>query len=381
MSNLTIVNARAVTGGRVQPCNIRIVDGKIQGILPPGDTYGKTFDAKNLLMIPGLIDLHTHGGAGVDFNNTDPKGVCAVRDFYASQGATCFLPTLCADSEENLLRSVVAIAKAKNELGCSQIYGIHLEGPFLNKKFKGAMPEDSLINPDYNLYKRLQNASGGIVRRITIAPELPGAVEFIKKVKTENVSVSLGHSAASFEETEAAFEAGAVSATHLFNAMLPLEHHQPGIIGASFATDLYCEAICDGRHLHPGTVRMIYRAKNVERLLGITDSIAAAGLGDGLYKLGAMEVVVKGPDAKLLSSGTRAGSILTICQGVKNLMDFVGLPVETAVRCYSETPAKMMGIFHQKGSIDVGKDADLVLLDKDFQVRTTFSCGVPIYQA
>ncbi len=381
MASMTITNARAVMGGKIQSCNIRLADGKIQGLLPPGDTYGKTYDAKNKLVAPGFIDVHTHGAAGVDFNHADAKDVRTVRDFFAAQGVTTFLPTVVADTEETMLRSIMAVGRAKTELLCPQIYGVHLEGPFLNPQNKGAIAEKMLRAPDYNLFRRLQAASGGLIRRVTLAPELSGSTELIGRLRGEGISVSLGHCSATYEQTMAAVEAGAHSATHLFNAMAPLEHHQPGVIGAAFASDIYCEAICDGKHLHPGTVCMIFAAKGTRRTVAVTDSMSAAGLGDGLYKLGVHDVVVKGLDAKLLGDGTRAGSVLTMPAALKNLMAFTQRPLEEVLPCLTETPARMMGIFNQKGSIDVGKDGDLVVLDRDCHVAATFSCGVLMYQA
>lgn len=380
MSSMTIINARAVVGGRVQPCNIRITDDKIQGLLPPGDAYGKTHDAKNQLVVPGFIDVHTHGAAGVDFNHAEARDVRTVRDYFASQGVTTFLPTVVADTEETMLRSIMAVGKAKKDLLCPQIYGVHLEGPFLNPKKKGAIAEEMLRAVDYNLFRRLQNASGSLIRRITLAPELGGAPELIRQLRSEGISVSLGHSCATYEQGMAALEAGAHSATHLFNAMNPLDHYQPGLAGAALATDCYCEAICDGRHLHPGTVLMILAAKGVQRTVAISDSISATGLGEGLYKLGVHDVVVKGLDAKLLENGTRAGSVLTMLQGLKNLMEFTGRPAEQVLPCLTEAPARMLGIYGSKGSIDVGKDADLVVLTRDMRVSATFSCGTLIYQ-
>lgn len=380
MASLTIINARAVIGGAVRRCNLKIVDGKIKGIMPPGDTYGKTFDARENLVLPGFIDIHTHGGAGVDFNNADAKDIRNVRDFFASQGTTTFLPAILTDTEETMLRSILSVVQAKNALKCSQIYGIHLEGPFLSPEYKGAMPEELLQPCSYPLFKRLQDSSGGQIRLITLSPELEGAAELTKRLAMEGVRVSLGHSGADYETAVSCIEAGAVSATHTFNAMKLMRQHDPAIATAVLESDGYCEAICDGKHLHPAVVRLLLKTKGLSRVIAVTDSIMAAGMREGIYRLGINNVVVRGGDAKIMGTDIRAGSILTTIQALRNIMEFTGLPVEKAVIPLTENPARMLGIFHRKGSLDVGKDADLVMVDDKYQVLATFSEGELLYQ-
>ena len=380
MASLTIINARAVIGGAVRRCNLKIVDGKIKGIMPPGDTYGKTFDARENLVLPGFIDIHTHGGAGVDFNNADAKDIRNVRDFFASQGTTTFLPAILTDTEETMLRSILSVVQAKNALKCSQIYGIHLEGPFLSPEYKGAMPEELLQPCSYPLFKRLQDSSGGQIRLITLSPELEGAAELTKRLAMEGVRVSLGHSGADYETAVSCIEAGAVSATHTFNAMKLMRQHDPAIATAVLESDGYCEAICDGKHLHPAVVRLLLKTKGLSRVIAVTDSIMATGMREGIYRLGINNVVVRGGDAKIMGTDIRAGSILTTIQALRNIMEFTGLPVEKAVIPLTENPARMLGIFHRKGSLDVGKDADLVMVDDKYQVLATFSEGELLYQ-
>ncbi len=380
MASLTIINARAVIGGAVRRCNLKIVDGKIKGIMPPGDTYGKTFDARENLVLPGFIDIHTHGGAGVDFNNADAKDIRNVRDFFVSQGTTTFLPAILTDTEETMLRSILSVVQAKNALKCSQIYGIHLEGPFLSPEYKGAMPEELLQPCSYPLFKRLQDSSGGQIRLITLSPELEGAAELTKRLAMEGVRVSLGHSGADYETAVSCIEAGAVSATHTFNAMKLMRQHDPAIATAVLESDGYCEAICDGKHLHPAVVRLLLKTKGLSRVIAVTDSIMAAGMREGIYRLGINNVVVRGGDAKIMGTDIRAGSILTTIQALRNIMEFTGLPVEKAVIPLTENPARMLGIFHRKGSLDVGKDADLVMVDDKYQVLATFSEGELLYQ-
>ena len=379
--SLTVTNAVAVIGGKRQKCNIRIVDGLIQGILPASDVYGKSLDVRGRLVVPGLIDLHTHGGGGVDFSSAEPGELRTARDFFAAHGVTGFLPTLAPDREETLLRGAMAIARARSDFGCPQIWGIHLEGPFLNPDFAGCLPKSGLTAPNYALFRRVQNASGGLVRRVTLAPELPGAPELIRRLSDEGVGVSIGHTGADAETVRKAIDAGAVCATHLFNAMPPPDHRRPGPAGAALAEDIFCEMICDGRHLAPEIVRLIFKAKGAQRAVAVTDSIMAAGLSEGLYKTGFGNTVVKGADAKLLEDGTRAGSLLTMENALKNLMAFTGQPLEACLPCVTEAPARLLGVFSRRGSLDVGTYADLVVLSDDLQVLATLSEGILIYQA
>ncbi len=378
-ANLTITNAKAVTGGRVLSCNLRIAEGKIRGILPPGDTYGKTYDARGCLILPGFIDVHTHGGCNVDFNNAEPKDIRAARDFFASQGVTTFLPTILADSEETMLRAAVSIVKARKSLGCSQIGGIHLEGPFLAPDYRGDLPAELLQTPSYAAYRRLQDAAEGLVRLVTLSPELPEAMGLIRRLTEEGIRVSLGHTGADYDTACEAIDVGAVSATHTLNAMAWMTLSAPSVSTAVLESDIFCEAICDGRHLHPAILRLLIKTKGLHRVVAVTDSTMAAGLSDGVYRLGSVEVVVRKGEARLFRSGERAGSTLTMLASLRNLMKFTGLPVEQAMLPLTENPARLLGISHQKGAIDVGKDADLVVLDSNWKVRTTFSMGEILY--
>ncbi len=381
MANITIINARAVTGGRITTCNLRLAEGKIRGILPPGDTYGKTYDAKGALVLPGFIDLHTHGGGGLDFQTAGAKEMSTIRDMFASRGVTSFLPTVLADTEENMLRAVLSIAKAKRTLGCPQIAGIHLEGPFLSREYCDEVMPEMLQTPSYALYRRLQDASEGIIRVMTIAPELPGAVQLIDKVSSESVRVSLGHTGASYDTAVSAIDAGAISATHVFNDMQWMTPAAPSVSTAVLESDMFCEIMCDSRYLHPATIRLLLKTKGLSRLLGITNSICAAGLDEGIYRLGTRDMMIRNGQAQLLENGKHAGSTLTMMESMLRFMEYTGLPLEQAILPFTETPARFLGLSNQKGSINVGRDADLVVVDDNFKVRTTFFAGEVLYNA
>ncbi|MEG0753000.1 MAG: N-acetylglucosamine-6-phosphate deacetylase [Angelakisella sp.] len=379
MSSMTIINARAVVGGSIKPCNLKLADGKIKGIMPPSDTYGKTFDAKDHLVLPGFVDIHTHGAKGVDFNNADASSIEVVRNYFASQGVTTFLPTVRTDSEETMLRSVLSIVKAKNNLGCSQIYGIHMEGPFLAAAYCPEAQRPLLQQCSYPLFKRLQDASGGNIRLMTMSPELEGAAPLVRKLSMEGVRVSLGHTGASYDAAVAAIESGAMSCTHIFHRMSNMEGQNPSAMAAILESDLYSEVVCDGHQISPQLVPLLLKIKGKNRMIAVTDSIMTVGMEEGLYQTGSGDVVVRGGCAVTLRGSVNAGSMLTASQALRNLMEFGGLTLPQAVPMLTENPAKLLGIYHQKGSLDVGKDADFFIMDKNYNILTTFSQGEIIY--
>lgn len=379
MASMTIINARAVVGGSVKPCNLKLADGKIKGIMPPGDTYGKTFDAKEHLILPGFVDLHTHGGGGVDFNSADASAIETARNFFVSQGVTTFLPTVHTDTEATMLRAVLSIVKAKNSLGVSQIFGIHLEGPFLSPAY--CSPEQKpLLQPcSYPLFKRLQDASGGNIRILTIAPELAGAPALIHKLNMEGVRISLGHTGACYDDAVAAIEAGAMSCTHTFHRMSGIDAQNPSVLAAVLESDLYCEVVCDGQQIDPALLRLLLKVKGKNRIVAVTDSIMTAGMGEGLYQTPSGDVVVRGGEALALQDNTRVGSMLTGVGALQRLMEYCGMTLPQAVPLLTENPAKLLGVYHQKGSLDVGKDADFFVMDKNYNILTTFSQGEIVY--
>jgi N-acetylglucosamine-6-phosphate deacetylase len=365
LPSLTITNARAVVDGKIRSCNIRIINGRVQGILPPGDTYGKTHNAKNLLVLPGFIDVHAYGAGGLPFNRAGAKDFREARDSLASQGVTVFLPSITADTEEDVIPSLMAAQEAKSDLQCHQIHGVHLEGPFPSPRQTDAAHTESPPLPGYSLIQKLQNASGGIIRRITLAPEREGAAGLAAQLRSDGISVAMGHSSASYEEAAAAIGAGVHCVAHLFSDMPPLVPLRPGIAGAALASDIYCEIICDGRRLHPGTISMVFQAKGAKRTIAVTGG-APGGENPGE---GDVPVPSKG------HSG-----VLPMPALLQNFIGFTERNLEDVIDCFTSTPARMMGIYHRKGSIDVGIDADLVILNRDYTVNTTFSCGAIIYR-
>ena len=367
-------NGLVYLDSRFRSVSLLVQAGKIAGVDVPPPPDCRIVDLDGKMLVPGFLDIHTHGGGGVDVNAADTEGFAAISRFFASQGTTGWLCSILTDSEERTIRAIrQARAAMDAPVQGARLLGIHLEGPFLSPGYKGAMPEHLLRAGDAALFRRYQDAAGGAVRYLTVAPEVPGVVDLIRDV-SDQVTVAIGHSGADYETAIRAIDAGARACTHTFNAMRPFHQHRPAIMGAVLERPVFCEAICDGRHLHPGTVRMLLACKGWDKVVAVTDSIQAAGLPDGQYKLGVNDVVVRDGDAVLADTGVRAGSTLTTGQALKNLVRFTGEGVERALPLLTANPAGLIGL-EGKGVIAPGMDADLVVLDSALDVRATYVAG------
>ena len=382
MNRTIIKDTSILTPQGFQRGNLIIEDGKILEVASPRmPENSQIIQGKGRKIVPGFIDIHTHGAVQVDFNHAEAEDVLRVAEYFASQGVTSFYPAIMTDEIPVMCQRLAAVARAKNELGCNAIAGIHLEGPFLAPAYKGAMPEHLLQKPGYELFCQFQEAAQGLIKVVTIAPELEGAVGLIQRLSQEGVRVSLGHSGASYEQTMEAIQAGAASTTHTMNGMKLLHMHDPAILTAALESDIYCEMICDGFHLHPPIIRLLLKTKGLNRMIPVTDSIMAAGCPDGEYVLGVNPVVVQGGDAKLKTTGVRAGSTLTMKKAVDNIRQFTRLPEEDVYRLVSQNAAQLMGIFDKTGSIETGKQADLVLINQDNRIDLVFTQGQITYYA
>lgn len=337
------------------------------------------YDASGKKVVPGFLDIHTHGAVNVDVNGAAAEDLEKICCFFKSQGTTGWLCSVLTDTKEQTLWCMEQYNRWKQmEHKGARLLGIHLEGPFLCAEYKGAMPEYLLRKPDLELLMEYQTAADGDIRYITVSPEVEGVVEMITAIKELGMQVAIGHSGADYETSMAAIAAGAMASTHTGNAMKLLHQHFPAIWGAVLEDDeVYCEVICDGRHLHPGTVRLILKTKGMDRVVAVTDSIMASGLPDGNYKLGVNDIVVVDGDAKLAENGVRAGSTLTTGVALKNLLAFTGKPLEEILPVLTENPAKLIGVFDQTGSIEVGKAGDLVILDAENCVVEAFVGQMP----
>lgn len=376
MKRTRFTNGRVYVDSRFQDTDLLVEDGRIAGF---GGRADETVDLGGRLLVPGFLDLHTHGGDGVDVNAATAEDLAKIGRFFARNGTTGWLCSILTDTEEQTLWCIgQARAAMAAPITGAQLMGIHLEGPFLSTEYKGAMPEHLLRKGNAALFRKYQAAAGGAVRYLTVSPEVEGVVDMIGEL-SGHVTIAIGHSGADYETACAAIDAGAAACTHTFNAMGLFHQHRPGIMGAVLERPVMCEAICDGRHLHPGSVRMLLACKGWDKVVAITDSIQAAGLPDGHYKLGVNDVVVVDGDAKLAENGVRAGSTLTTGQALKNLVQFTGESVEKVLPLLTSNPARLIGMDYRKGSIAPGKDADLVVLDQDLNVTATYVAGVNVY--
>lgn len=382
MSKVIFYNGEVYKDHKFQRLNVLAEDGKIVRIGEwISDAEAIRVDLKGLRLVPGFLDIHTHGAAGVDVNSADTDGYEKICRFFASQGTTGWLGSVLTDTKEQTMACIEAYKRWKEiDHQGAVMMGIHLEGPFLNPEYKGAMPEHLLQTKNIPLVEEYQKAAEGDIRYITVSPEIDGMVEDIPKLKALGIQVAIGHSGADYDTTRAAIAGGAMGATHTGNAMKLLHQHFPAIWGAVLEDDnIYCEVICDGRHLHPGTVRLILKTKGLGRVVAITDSIMAAGLPDGKYKLGVNDVVVVDGDAKLADGGSRAGSTLTTGKALENLIAFTGKTAEELLPLLTENPAKLIGVDDRYGFIEEGFDANFVVLDDENRVSQTYVAGVKVF--
>lgn len=356
---------------------------KIGGEITDADADGAAvLDASGQWIVPGFFDIHTHGAAGVDVNAATAEDLEKISRFFASQGTTGWLASILTDTKEQTLWCISQYLKWRElEHRGAILEGIHLEGPYLAKEYKGAMPEHLLRTADMDLLREYQEAAQGAIRYITVSPEVEGIVDCIPEIKKLGIQVAIGHSGADYETARRAIEQGAAAATHTGNAMKLLHQHAPAIFGAVLEDeDVYAEMICDGLHLHPGTVRFLIKIKGLDRVVAITDSIMAAGLPDGDYKLGVNDVVVKDGDARLKSGDVRAGSTLTTGRAYRNLLRFTGRAPEEILPILTENPAKLMGMSGRIGSIEEGRQANLLFLDQENELIRTMVNGSLCYK-
>lgn len=328
------------------------------------------FDAEGCYVVPGFVDIHTHGAVGEDFSDGKAEGMQPMADYYAAHGVTSFLATTMTLKEETLTPAMHVIRDFRRT-GGAKCAGIHLEGPFLSYAKRGAQAAENLHKPDAALFGRLNAASGDRVKLVTVACEEEGAMEFIRAVSPV-CTVSLGHTSADYDTAMAAFAAGASHATHLYNGMPSFLHRAPGVIGAAFDARASVELICDGFHIHPAVIRATH-AMFGEKLTLVSDSLRCAGMPDGEYELGGQPIEMKNNKATLLGTDTLAGSSISMLDAVRNVVNF-GLSLPEAVYAAATAPARAARL-NDVGEIRVGKCADLLILDKDLNLVAVFVDG------
>ena len=327
---------------------------------------GEVIDAEGLLVLPGLVDIHSHGAAGEDFSDGNPEGLKKILQYEKRCGITSYCPTSMTFPKERLRQIFASIKGAQTEEG-AKVVGINMEGPFLDPVKKGAHVEKWIAAPDVAFVRELNQDADGLVRLVTLAPNMDGAEEFIKEMH-EEVCISLGHTAADYDCASRAMKLGAHHVTHLYNAMQPFGHRAPGLIGAAM-DDPECmvELICDGYHIHPSAIRAAFRMFGPERVILISDSMRATGMENGTYELGGQEVTVKDRKA-VLKDGTLAGSATNLYGCMCKAVEF-GIPLEQAIMAATANPARSIGIFDRVGSIRIGKQADLLLVSENLELK------------
>lgn len=336
-------------------------------------------DATGCYVIPGLIDIHFHGCVGYDFCDGTKVALEKMADYQLVNGITTICPSSMTFSEEQLTAIFENAAAYKSEQGATLV-GINMEGPFISLEKKGAQNPDYIHKPDAEMFYRLQKAANGLIKLVDIAPEVDGAMECIETIK-DDVRVSLAHTNANYDIAEEAFQKGAKHVTHLYNAMPPYTHRAPGVIGAACDNeDVMVELICDGIHSHPATVRTTFKMFGDDRIILISDSMMACGLADGQYSLGGQDVTVKGNLAVLTEGGAIAGSVTNLMKCMRKAITEMKIPLESAIKCATANPAKAIGIYEQYGSLTPGKQADIVILDKELAIRTIIKSGKIVYQ-
>jgi len=341
----------------------------------------EVIDAGNGFVVPGFIDIHVHGGGGSDIMDGKYKAVKQVATTHSRFGTTAFLPTTMTMSKDKIIESLKSIHEAFIKgTGAAEILGVNLEGPYISSEKKGAQKEKDIKKASTREFLEFNKASGNLIRLITIAPEMPGAIDFIRWLHKQGVIVSVGHSNATYKQVQEGIKAGLTHVTHTFNAMRGFNHREPGVVGAALSSPkLILEMIADGIHLHPVAMKILIKIKEIGKIVLITDAMRAASKPEGTYNLGGQEVTVVRGQARL-KDGTLAGSVLTMDKAVCNMVDKVGVSLTEAIQMATASPARCLGVESKKGSLEPGKDADIVILNKKLKVELTMVKGKIVYK-
>lgn len=360
---MRIINGSVFVGEGFVERDVFAADGRFVGEAARAEG-GQTVDAAGCYVIPGLVDLHFHGSAGADISDGDLAGLHRMGAYEASRGVTAMCPATMTLPEDVLVRAAQAAAAYEPAADEAALVGINMEGPFISPSKVGAQNPDYVRNPSAEEFRRLQEAAGGLFKLVDIAPEEPGAEEFIREMAGE-VRISLAHTCTDYDSAARAFELGARQLTHLYNAMDPMHHRKPGPIPAAVEHgEVTAEIIADGVHIHPAMVRLAFQLFGDDRMILISDTLRAAGLEDGTYDLGGQDVTVRGPVATI-DNGALAGSVSDLMRCLTVAVRDMGIPLASAVKAASANPARALGLDAELGAIEPGKVADAVLLDKE----------------
>lgn len=360
--------------------NIGIENGRIayigneENIEPIFETDG--------IVVPGFIDEHIHGAGGADAMDGTVEALQTISEFLAREGTTGFLATTMTQSPENITNALKAVKKVreKGEYKGAEVLGVHLEGPFISPKHVGAQPLEYVATPDAELFDKYNEASGNSIKIVTLAPEVEGGLGLVKHLSSIGVVASVGHTGGKYADVVNAVAAGATNVTHTYNAQTGLHHREAGVVGAAMLLDeLNCEMICDTIHVSVPAIKLVIKNKPHDKYTLITDAMRAKGMPDGKSELGGQDVFVNNGEARL-ADGTLAGSVLKMNVAVKNLVEKAGVPFTDAIDFATYNPAKNIGVLNERGTIEVGKRADLTVLNSDFEVLYTLVNGKIVYK-
>lgn len=384
VGRLLLRNIRLVRDGKVQPFDLLCENASVAAIALPGTAApagAEVLEGRGMVAGPGFIDVHVHGGGGHSFFSHDPARIRAYARWAPSVGVTSFLVSTVGRDQEETGRRLSALAEAVGPMNDgAEALGFHLEGPFLNPIRRGAFDEADLRAPSVNEYRRYAAAAGGLIRQVTVAPELPGALDLVRAVVDSGAVAAMGHTDATVREARAGFAAGITHVTHLFNAMRPIHQREGGpIVAALLEEATSCELICDGAHVSPEVLRLAYQVLGADRTVVVTDNLHIAGTGSSHGKFGASEVSASG-GAAVRADGTIVGSVTTFDQHFRNAYRFLGFDLPSAFQVCSANPARVAGAAARKGRLEPGMDADIVLLDADLRVAATVCRGRVVYR-
>lgn len=376
---MLIKNCNIIYLDKIEKGSVLVENGKIKEINPSNVNDTEVIDAEGLYLSSGFIDVHIHGAGGCDTMDGTVESINTIAKTIVQHGTTSFTPTTMTVAAEDIRKSMEVIKKLKEEgTEGANVLGAHLEGPFISPKAIGAQNPNFLLAPSVENYNKIVGDYSDAVVSITMAPEVEGAKELIKYLSDNGVTVSMGHTKATYDEAIEGIKCGACHSTHLYNAMTPFTHREPGVVGATFDTDITTETISDGIHISYPALRTAYKQKGTDKVLLVSDAMEACGMPDGQYSLGGQDVIVKNGAARLLD-GTLAGSVLTLDKAVKNIYNNSNYPLNEVVRMATYNGAKHCHVEDHKGLIKEGYDADLILFNEDIEIQKVFVNGKEVY--
>lgn len=371
-----IVNGKIITPKGIVENKVLVFEEKIVSVEEKAPESCEIIDAKGQYVAPGLIDVHVHGSCGADTMDQTVEAIETISEGIAQNGVTSFLPTTMTMEQEDIYGALNIIRQCMDqELKGAKVIGAHMEGPFINVIYKGAQPEQYILKPSFEFIKDYTD----VIKLVSYAPELDEQYAFTKEVKEKtDITLSIGHTNATYNQAMEAIDHGVSHVTHLFNAMTPLHHREPGVVGAALTSDCYCEMIVDKIHINKSLFQFVLDNKGKNKVVLITDSMRAGCMKDGKYDLGGQEVYVKDGAARL-ESGSLAGSVLTLNKAIYNFAQNTNASITEAIHMASLNPAQSIGVAEYKGSLEVGKDADIAIFDEEMNCQLSISEGRVIF--